>query len=121
MWRATNSCLRTDSCHASDNPPDRTGSEVRISLSFYRSEDVGVERAPHLSPPSTQGLDRRGVVIDSNTDPAGIGSQVVDPVGDGQFRIGKVMHLDGFRRSPGAPLLATIVANFFFVSTDTTG
>ena len=35
MWRATNSCLRTDSCHASDNPPDRTGNEVRQSLSFY--------------------------------------------------------------------------------------
>ena len=54
----------------------------------------GIDRMPHLPPPSPDALHRKfgGVVADADIDPSGIGCHVVDPVGSdlAQNRIVKI-------------------------------
>src|SRR5216684_3120073 len=65
---------------------------------------VGIGPAPHGLPPVTNARDgkRRRVVVDADTDPAGVGAQIVDPVGNGapQLRLHEVV--DPHR--PGLPV-----------------
>ena len=80
-------------------------------------------------PPAAQRLhgERGGVVVGADVDPAGAGSQVVDPVWDrlAQLGVGEVVGLDRLGLAFRAPLPAAVgvgpISSFFLVSTLTTG
>jgi hypothetical protein len=77
-----------------------------------RPLSLGVHCLALLLPPAAQGRhrERGGVMIGPHADPAGVGPQVVDPVGDrlAQLLVGEVVHQHplGLARRP--PLGATI-------------
>ena len=88
---------------------------------------VGV--AADLLPPASQRLDRErgGVVVDSDTDLAGMMPKVVDPIGDSlaRLRVGEVMHVDPLGVARGLPLPTAVGEApdqlLLLVSTLTTG
>src|SRR6185503_44136 len=67
----------------------------------------------NLAPPAANGLHRegRGVVVDANTDPAGIGREVVDAIGrrPAELLDQKVMHPDFFGVAFRAPRPAGVL------------
>lgn len=62
---------------------------------------LGIAFAPHAPPPATNALDGegRGVMVDADTDPAFVGGNVVDAVGDRSAlpRDDEVVHTHGLR------------------------
>src|SRR5512132_3198851 len=75
----------------------------------------------HLEPPGTDRCDREGwrVMVHADTDPADVGVQVVDAIGDGlaQLRVNEVVDADLWRLALGVPLAPGVleVAHQFFL------
>ena len=106
---------------------------VAVATTTIRSDQqargFGIDGLSHLLPPAADTFDRelRCVVINSDADPALIGSQIVDAIGRGfaQERVDEIMHAHGDRRFLLLPLLPGVLEiahhSFFFVSTLITG
>src|SRR5439155_22740383 len=78
-----------------------------------RTPGVRVGPAAHGLPPVADAGHgkRRRVVVDADTDPADVGPQIVDPVGNGapQLRLHKVVDLYRLRLPVGAPLSSGVL------------
>ena len=72
-----------------------------------------IHRASHVSPPPPQRLDGElgRVMIDAHAHPAGVGRQVVHPVGDrlAQLRVQEIMDADLFGATLGLPLPSAVL------------
>ncbi len=68
---------------------------------------AGIDGLAHLGPPATDRFDRElsCVGVGTDVDPAGVGGDVIDPVGGdlAQCRVGEVVHIRLPRRSGGFP------------------
>ena len=74
---------------------------------------LGIARSADLLPPAPDAVDGEGcrVVVDTEIDPAVVGGQVIDPVGDGaaQFRDQEVVGPNLFGIAARAPFAARVL------------